>query len=261
MFDDLSGDVTCMEEYLLYEIPCIIDPEIAKLLITGGATVFGGLFVYANFVMKWATDRMKDWEAAKERTGAPALVCWIAGVGELAACLVGAHFFAGLYILLNGKVYYWHGLMLIGFAVTIIWLWGILIVWLRWYFRHRGQLSPLTETMSQEPIHWHRPLQWTVALFVVTGIGSLIECFLGDFTAGLMGLFYELIGAFGIGAYCSIRGDLLLRAIVPPIASTTTTAPPERIAAVNRLPVGQSYGSGILTASPGSDQTFPARGA
>lgn len=205
-----------MDKYLLYDVPSLIDSDLAKLLITGGATVFGGLFVYANFVMKWATDRMKDWEAAKEKTGAPALVCWLAGVGELAASILGAHLFAGLYIALNGKLYVWHIPMLIGFAVTLVWLWVILLVWFRWYFKHGGQLAPLTETMSREPVHWHPPLRWTVALFVVTGIGSLIECFAGDFTAGLMGLFYELIGAFGIGAYCSLRGDLLLRAVVTP---------------------------------------------
>lgn len=208
------GKTACMNILNHYTIPYTLDPELAKVLVTGGATVFAGVFVYANFVTKWATDRMKDWEAVRgRRLGSPGLVCWIAGVGELTSCIFGAHLFSALYFALNGRVYLWHIGMLIGMCYTLCWMWRILVGWVRWYRRHDGRLAPLTESMIEETVHWHPPLKWTVTILGFTGVGALIECVFGDFVAGLMGLFYDLIAAFGIGAYCSIRGDLLLRAL------------------------------------------------
>jgi hypothetical protein len=200
-----------------WEFPKPVVGENFSSLGPGGIALSLLVLGFVYFVMKWATDRMKDWESVKEkeeRHGAPALVCWIAGVGALTPCLLATQVFAGLYFRLNGPIYWWHGLMALGMLITCGYFYVILLKFIVWYFRHGGHLDPLTCDTLNEICHWHRVLLTTVPLFIVTGVGSLLELGWGDPEAGLMGLLYELCAAIGIGAYCSVRADLLPRACV-----------------------------------------------
>ena len=101
--------------------------------MTGATTFFAVLYVFAHIAMKWATDRMKDWEAAPvPKLGAPGLACWAAGVATLTATMFGAHIFAWLYFVLLKQPVKIHNIVMIGCMVfEILWLWCIFLMWMR----------------------------------------------------------------------------------------------------------------------------------
>src|SRR5437762_12516960 len=96
-----------MDRFLIYEIPSVLPKDMRPGDFISGTAAFCGLILaFAYFVMGWATNRMKDWESAKDgvRLGAPALTCWIAGAGETMSCFLGSLVFSAFYFGLNGKI-------------------------------------------------------------------------------------------------------------------------------------------------------------
>lgn len=194
-----------------FELPM----SLTQGILTGGPAFCALLLGYSYFVMGWATTRMRDWESItpQQRRGSPALVVWTSGVATLTAAVLGADVFLYLYAGLAHEIRWFRWLCLISMGVITLCLWFLLLRWLWWGWDNRSNLDQLSDTNLKTLVSWERPAFYTMPFFLVVAIISLCECFVGKFEAGLMGLLFLLTGSFGIGGYCPLRGDLMVRAV------------------------------------------------
>ncbi len=191
--------------------------SLTQGLLTGGPAFCALLLGYSYFVMGWATTRMHDWESTnltQKGQGSPALVVWTSGVATLMAAVLGVNVFLFLYAGLVREIGYLRWSCLIAMGLISLCLWFLLIRWLWWGWRNRSTLDRLSDKHLKKLVSWERPAFYTMPFFLVVAIISFWECFVGKFEAGLMGLLFLLTGSFGIGGYCPLRGDLMVRAVI-----------------------------------------------
>lgn len=183
--------------------------------ITGIVTITSLLLVYAYFVLKWATDRVKDLESLKEvdaQGGDPMLTCWIAGVGLLMSTMLNAHISVIGYAVYIKSVTFIQLIPIFCACITIGVLWRVLIRFLVWYFKNSGQFGGRKHGLDFLISH-HHPLQFTVFLFVVSGITVFADFIQGNAISAVHLICYQLSSAFGVGGYASLRGDIMPRVI------------------------------------------------
>ena len=183
--------------------------------ITGIVAITSLLLVYAYFVLKWATDRVKDLESLKEvdaQGGDPMLTCWIAGVGLLMSTMLNAHISVIGYTIYIKNVTFIQLIPIFCACVTIGVLWRLLTRFLVWYFKNGGEFSRRQHELDFLIGH-HHPLKFTVFLFVVSGIIVFVDFIQGNAISAVHLICYQLSSAFGVGGYASLRGDIMPRVV------------------------------------------------
>ncbi len=180
--------------------------------ITASFALCAVILAFMYFALGWATNRMKEAEDTS-LSGSPALICWTSSMGILCFTILGTHFFASLFFVLNTNIYLWHFLPFFAMLYICYYFWRPIISNLILHKKYKGELDSFSKEMLVEIREYRKGFWGCILSILLIGWFTFFETLFGNLLSGIMGICFFLISVAGLGSHISLTGDLFPRAV------------------------------------------------